>query len=186
MEDLQIIELYWQRDEEAIVQSETKYGGYCRAIARQILPVTGDVEECLSDTWLAAWRAIPPQRPQVLRTFFGRLSRNLAINKSVLEHAQKRGGGEVPLALEELKECISAKDSVEAQAEVAELGQLIDRFLRTLPQQECSLFLRRYWYVESLEEIARRYGLRKNTVKTCLFRTRNKLRAHLEREGISV
>lgn len=186
MEDRQIIELYWRRDEDAIVQSEQKYGAYCRAVARQILRVAEDVEECVSDTWLAAWNAMPPARPAVLRTFLGRLSRNLSINRSLYDRAQKRGGGEVPLALEELKDCTGARDSAADAAETAELGRLIDTFLRTLPEEECDLFLRRYWYLDPIEEIARRFRLRSGTVKTRLHRTRRRLREYLMKEGYAL
>lgn len=185
MEDARIIDLYWQRSEEAIVQSDVKYGAYCRAIAMQILRAAEDAEECVSDTWLAAWNAMPPQRPAVLRAFLGRLSRNLSINRSLKNTAQKRGGGEVPLALEELKECVGSGSAEEA-AETAELGRLIDRFLRTLPEVECSLFLRRYWYLDSIDAIALRYGLRAGAVKTRLHRTREKLRTYLAKEGYAL
>ena len=135
MEDLQIIELYWNRDEEAIRQSEEKYGIYCRSIALRILAAQEDAEECVSDTWLSAWNAIPPQRPAVLRTFLGRLCRNLSINRHLMNTALKRGGGEVDIALEELRECGGA-DMVQQSLEMEELGCLIDAFLRTLPEKE--------------------------------------------------
>lgn len=185
MEDARIIELYWQRDEEAIVQSDVKYGAYCRAVAAQILCTREDAEECVSDTWLAAWNAMPPQRPAVLRTFLGRLTRNLSINRSMQNTAQKRGGGEVPLALEELKECVGT-GSVEEATETAELARLIDCFLRTLPERECDLFLRRYWYLDSIGAIALRYGLRAGAVKTRLHRIRGKLKTYLAKEGYAL
>ena len=185
MEDREIIELYWRRDEEAIAQSERKYGTYCRSIARQILRAAEDVEECLSDTWLAAWRSMPPRRPAVLRTFLGRLSRNASINRHLMHTAQKRGGGEVELALEELKECAGGA-SAEEELEAAELGRAIDRFLRTLPELECTIFLRRYWYLDGVEEIAARCALRPGAVKTRLSRTRAKLRTYLRKEGYAL
>ena len=185
MEDSQIIALYWRREEEAIARSEEKYGAYCRSIIRRILCTPEDAEECLSDTWLAAWNAIPPHRPAVLRTFFGRLSRNLSINRHLKNTACKRGGGEVETALEELRD-IAGGETVEGTVEMAELGRSIDRFLRTLPEPECDLFLRRYWYLESAETIAARCGLRPGTVRTRLSRTRGKLRRYLEKEGYAV
>ena len=178
MEDREIIELYWRRSERAIACSEEKYGAYCRAVARQILRSLEDTEECVSDTWLAAWNAMPPHRPAVLRTFLGRLTRNLAVNRRIYDGAQKRGGGEVTLALEELQECAGG-ESAEQTLETAELGRSIDRFLRTLPETECSLFLRRDWYLDAVEAIARRFGLREGAVKTRLHRTREKLRVFL-------
>lgn len=185
MEDRQIIELYWQRNEDAIMQSNIKYGVYCRAVAGQILFATEDVDECISDTWLAAWNAMPPQRPAVLRTFLGRLSRNLAINRQMKNAAQKRGGGEVVLALEELKECAVPDETVLA-VETAELGRAIDRFLRTLPEKDCNLFLRRYWYLDSVDAVAERCGMRPSAVKVRLHRTREKLRSYLLKEGYAL
>ena len=185
MEDGQIIELYWKRNEEAIVQSDIKYGAYCRAVAKQILSAIEDVDECVSDTWMAAWNAIPPQRPAVLRTFLGRLSRNSAVNRQIRNSAQKRGGGEVVLALEELKECAAPDETVMA-VETAELGRVIDRFLRTLPEKECSIFLRRYWYLDSIDDVAERYGMRTSAVKVRLHRTREKLRTYLLKEGYAL
>ena len=182
MEDGQIIDLYWQRSEEAIARSEEKYGAYCRAIALQILRIAEDAEECLGDTWLAAWNAMPPRRPAVLRTFLGRLTRNLSLNRALQKHAQKRGGGEVSLALDELRECAGG-DTAEEAFETAELGRLIDRFLRGLSASECNLFLRRYWYLDSIADISKRFGCSESKVKTTLFRSRNQLRIHLEKEG---
>ena len=184
MEDGEIIELYWRRDEAAIAQSEKKYGAYCRAVICRILQLPEDGEECLVDTWMAAVNAMPPQRPTVLRTFLGRLSRNLSINRALHDKARKRGGGEVTAALEELREI--GGGSAEEAVEQAELGRLIDRFLRTLPEKECSIFLRRYWFLDSVEEIARRYGLCGGSVKTRLHRTRKKLREYLKQEGYAI
>lgn len=185
MEDREIIELYWRRSERAIACSEEKYGAYCRAVARQILRSLEDTEECVSDTWLAAWNAIPPHRPAVLRTFLGRLTRNLAVNRRIYDGAQKRGGGEVSLALDELRECAGG-DTAEEAFEAAELGRLIDRFLRGLSASECNLFLRRYWYLDSIDMLAARYGLRPGAVKTRLHRTREKLRTFLRKEGYAL
>lgn len=184
MEDLQIIELYWNRNEEAIARSEEKYGAYCWSIAQRIVARQEDAEECVSDTWLGAWNAIPPQRPVVLRTFLGRICRNLSINCSIRNTAQKRGGGEVNIALEELKEC--GGESAEDALETAELSRLIDAFLRTLPEMECSIFLRRYWYLDSIASIAERYHMRSNAVKTRLSRTRGKLKIYLREEGYAL
>ena len=184
MDDLQIIELYWRREEEAIIQSEEKYGTYCRAIAQRIVPRKEDTEECLSDTWLGAWNAMPPQRPAVLRTFLGRICRNLSINRAIWNTAQKRGGGEVDIALEELKEFGS--ESAEDAVETAELSRLIDAFLRTLPEKECNIFLRRYWYLDSIASIAQRYRMQSGAVKTRLNRTREKLKCYLREEGYAL
>ena len=183
MEDHQIIDLYWQRDPQAIPASDTKYGGYCATVARNILPDGRDVEETLSDTWLGAWQTIPPQRPGVLRIFFGRITRNLALNRWQRQHAQKRGGGELPLALEELEETLPAAGTVEQAVDAAALEAAVDAFLRTLPRRECSVFLRRYWFTDSHREIARRFGLTEANVAVMLSRTRKKLRLYLQSQG---
>ena len=185
MEDREIIDLYWARSEEAIARSAEKYGAYCRAVALQIVFAEQDAEECVSDTWLAAWNAMPPHRPAVLRTFLGRLTRNLSVNRALHDRAEKRGGGEVSLALDELKD-VSGGETAEESLEAAELGRLIDRFLRTLPRRDCDLFLRRYYYLDSIETIARYFGLRSGAVKTRLCRTRGKLKVFLEKEGYAL
>lgn len=186
MEDSVIIDLYWAREERALSETEAKYGGYCRSIAHNILQNREDSEECVSDTWLHAWNAMPPQRPSILSSFLGRITRNLSFDRCRRQKAGKRGGGVLPLALGELSECVPAPGRVDETLEAQELAEAIDRFLRRLPERECSLFLRRYWYVESIQTIAARYQLRENTVKSMLFRTREKLRRYLAGEGIIV
>ena len=186
MEDSAIIDLYWARAERAISESDTKYGGYCRCIAHNILQNREDTEECVSDTWLHAWNAMPPQRPSILSSFLGRITRNLSFDRCRRQKAEKRGGGALPLALDELSECVPAPGRVEHALEEQELADSIDRFLRTLPERECSIFLRRYWYVDPVQLIAARYEIKENTVKSILFRTREKLRRYLLEEGIAV
>ena len=176
MEDSAIIDLYWAREERALSETDTKYGGYCRSIAHNILKNREDSEECVSDTWLHAWNAMPPQRPSILLSF----------DRCRRQNAEKRGGGSLPLALDELSECVPSSVRVEQTLEARELAEAIDRFLRTLPERECSIFLRRYWYVDTVQEIAARYALRENTAKSILFRTREKLRRYLAGEGIVV
>lgn len=186
MEDSQIIDLYWARAEQAVQETDHKYGGYCRAIAHNILKNQEDSEECVSDTWLHAWNAMPPQRPNVLSSFLGRITRNLSLDRYKAAHAEKRGGGSLPAALDELSECVPARGTVEQSMDERELGAAIDRFLRTIPERQCNLFLHRYWYAESISQIAARYGLKENTVKSMLFRTREQLRKFLQKEGIAV
>lgn len=183
MEDHAIVDLYWSRDPEAIRQTGEKYGGYCRAIARNILPDRRDAEECVNDTWLGAWNAMPENRPGLLAPFLGKITRNLALTRWRAARTEKRGGGELPLVLDELSECVSPSDTLRT-LEAAELGEEINRFLRTLPERECGVFLRRYWFTEPMVDIARRYGMRESTVRTSLFRSREKLRRHLEMEGL--
>ena len=184
MEDHAIIDLYWARKEQALEETELKYGSFCRTIAYNILRSQEDSEECVNDTWLRAWNTMPPQRPGVLQAFLGKITRNLSLDRDKAARAEKRGGGQLPLALEELGECIPSAGSVEEALELEELTRLLDRFLRDLPEKECCIFLRRYWYVDSTRDIAHRYEMAEGSVKSTLYRTRQKLRACLEKEGV--
>ena len=184
MEDHEIIELYWRRDEEAIRASQARYGRYCLHIAGAILADRQDAEECVSDTWLRAWNAMPPHRPVCLRLCLGRITRALACDQVRAQHTRKRGGGTYEEALEELAECLPAAQGTEQAAQARELERAVNAFLHTLPEQACNVFLRRYWYAESLEDIAGRYGMKTGTVKTSLFRTRRKLKDYLEKEEL--
>ncbi len=186
LEDQTIIELYWRRDEEAVRATAEKYGGYCRSIARNFLADRRDQEECVNDTWVGAWNAMPPHRPGRLRLFLGKITRSLACDALRSQTAAKRGGGAYPEALEELSECLPAASDVDRAVEGRELERLINRFLHTLPERACGVFLRRYWYAEPLEAIAERCGMGEGAVKSSLFRTRRKLRAYLEKEGIAL
>ena len=186
MEDSAIIDLYWARQESALSETDKKYGGYCRSIAQNILHNEQDSEECVSDTYLHAWNAMPPQRPGVLSAFLGRITRNLSLDRCRIARAEKRGGGSLPLALDELEGCIPSELRTEDHLEEAELVSVIDRFLRGQPQRECVIFLRRYWYLDTISQIAARYELPENTVKSILHRTRERLRKELKKEGVSV
>ncbi len=186
MEDSQIVALYWARDESALTESGAKYGGYCRAIALGILASPEDAAECVNDTWLRAWESMPPHRPARLDTFLGRLTRNLSLDRWRALRAQKRGGGQVELALEELAECLSSSDCPEAAVEAGALAESLDRFLAALPREKRVLFVQRYWYLRPVEELASLHGMRKNTVASTLFRLRSQLRRHLEEEGFTV
>ena len=192
MEDSAIIDLYWAREERALSETDAKYGGYCRSIAHNILKNREDSEECVSDTWLHAWNAMPPQRPSILSSFLGRITRNLSFTRWEAARAQKRGfygyctAAADGAAVSRENNRVPAPGRVEQALEARELAEAIDRFLRTLPERECSIFLRRYWYVDSVQDIAARYALRENTAKSILFRTREKLRRYLAGEGIIV
>ena len=181
MEDQQIVELYWQRDERAIQETAEKYGAYCRKISMNILNNRDDSDENVNDTYLRAWRSIPPVRPVSLMAFLAKIARNLALNRYKARHAQKREGDSFALSLEELDDCTPAAFQVENQAEEAELGRCISDFLRGQPADRRNVFLCRYFYGESIEEIGRRFGQSK--VKTMLMRTRRLLRERLEKEG---
>ncbi|MCM1027938.1 MAG: sigma-70 family RNA polymerase sigma factor [Roseburia sp.] len=186
MKDTEIIDLYWARDERAIGETQERYGGYCYSIAWHILYDKGDADECVNDTWLRAWNSIPPNRPGKLALFLGTITRNLSLDRWKGRRTMKRGGGEMEMALDELAECIPDVRNTEDAVETAELERLINAFLHSLSERDCNIFLRRYWYAEEYTEIAARYALKLNTVKTSLFRTRNKLRRYLEKEGIAV
>lgn len=184
MDDGGIIALFWERSDRAIAESADKYGAYCRYIAHAILQNREDAEECVNDTWLRAWNAIPPRRPERLQFFLGKITRNLALNRWEKDRAQKRGGGQVPLILDELAECISAGTEGEHITDELHLRQVLDRFLAGLPARTRKIFVRRYWYMSPVKEIAAEYGLPESTVAVTLFRTRNQLKAVLEKEGI--
>lgn len=186
MEDSRIVQLYWDRDENAIAASSEKYGGYCRSIAGNILGSGEDAEECVSDTWLAAWNAMPPQRPLVLATFLGKLTRNLAFNRYKHDRADKRGGGEAAAILDELAECVSGRDDVEEELDRRELVRAINDFLETLPPEKRGIFLCRYWHSEPIAAIARRYGMKEGAVSMTLNRLRPKLRDYLTERGFDI
>ncbi|MBQ9120166.1 MAG: sigma-70 family RNA polymerase sigma factor [Lachnospiraceae bacterium] len=183
MEDNQIVELYWQRNEAAIKETDNKYGAYCFHIADNILDNKEDAEECVNDTWLHAWNGIPPQKPKRLRMFLAKITRNLSFNCFNARNAKKRGGGEIALVLEELSECLAGQADVEGAYEAKELGQSIRSFVWVLPEREGNVFVRRYFFTESVAAIAKRYALSENNVMVILSRTRKRVKAHLAKEG---
>lgn len=178
-----MVELYWQRDETVLKRSEEAYGAYCFRIAYNILGNTEDAKESINDVWLAAWRSIPPHRPKVLQSFFGKLARNISLKKRRDQRAVKRGGGELPLIYEELADCIPANNHVEQEVETIALSECINRFLNNLPAVEQAVFLRRYWYFESIHTIAVHFRFSDSKVKSMLYRLRNKLADMLQKEG---
>ncbi len=184
MDDEKIIALYWDRSEEAISQTSEKYGRYCRAVAYSILKSDEEAEECTNDTYLRAWNAIPPAKPNNLRTFLGKITRNLSLNRWEKLSAEKRGGGEVSVVLDELAECVPSSDDTESAAEDALIRDALDRFLKGLPRETRKIFVRRYWYMSPIKEIAEDFGFTENKVSVALYRTREKLRKTLEKEGI--
>ena len=183
MNDERIIELFQKRDEQAIKECMTHYGAYCRSVAAGILTDPADVEEAVTDTWLAAWDAIPPHVPKYLRLFLGRITRNQAIGIWRKRNAQSRGGGQVALTLEELGECVSSGDTPETTISAKELERKIAAFLKNEPARRRSVFLRRYFYLEDISAIAQRYDLTETNVRMMLSRTRQKLKKHLTQEG---
>ncbi len=184
MEDEQIVDLYWQRSDLAISETNQKYGRYCHTIAYNICGTDEDAEECVNDTWLRAWNLMPDQRPAILSAFLGRITRNLAIDCIKAKHRLKRGGGEAVLALEELEECIPGGTDPEHILEQKELEKAIGRFVTELPRTEKMIFILRYWHIASIDELAEKLHFSKGKIKSSLFRTRRKLRAYLQKEGL--
>lgn len=183
MDDKDIIALFLQRNGEAIAEADKKHGAYCRSIAGNILHDSRDAEECVNDAYLAAWNAIPPHKPDSLKLFLARIVRNLAFNRYNEARAEKRGGGETALVLDELAECIESGESVESEIDRRQLGELIRGFVRTLPKKERQIFVRRYFFTDPVKSIAQRYGMTENNVLVTLHRSRKKLKELLKKEG---
>lgn len=186
MKDSEIIDLYWARSERAIAATAEQYGGYCHTVAYNILGDRRDAEECVNDALLRAWNAIPPHRPRQLAAFLGKITRNLSLNRYQHSRAEKRGRGQVELALEELEDCIPGGRPVDQAAEELALAEALNRFLRAQPEKRRSIFVLRYWYLYPVQEIAARYGMRETGTASLLFRMRKELKAFLEKEGILI
>ena len=183
MDDIRIVQLYWDRDQKAITETATKYGNYCTFIAKNILGNNEDAEECVNDTYMKAWDAMPPHRPAMLATFLGKITRNVSFNRYKHNNADKRGRGEISIVLDELSECISGKNNIEQEIEYKELVKAIDSFLDTLSLEKRSIFICRYWYTDSIAEIAKQFNMRENTVSMILSRIRTKLQKYLIERG---
>ena len=186
MEDGKIIALYEERSETAIEETEKKYGRYCHYISFGILGNDEDAKECVNDTYLRTWNAIPPARPNNFRTFLGKIVRNLSLNRYEKMTANKRGGSQVPLVLSELEECIPASTDTEQVVTDLVFKSVLNEFLRDLPQETRKLFVRRYFYLSPVKELAEEFHMSENQVAVQLFRTREKLRVLLEKEGITL
>ena len=183
MEDSEIIALYWDRDENAITQTDVKYNKYCNTISYRIVSTHEDAEECVNETWLRTWNAIPPQRPNVLPPFLAKIVRNLSVDCLRRREAERRGGNVYHLALDELAECAS-KESIEDTIDANGLAEAVNRFLRTLSRRDCGLFLDRYFYLRSTEELAGKWKISPNNAGVILHRTRQKLANALREEGL--
>ena len=183
MEDSRIVDMYWERDEAALKETATKYGRYLNSISFGILHDAEDAKECVNDTYNDAWESMPPHRPLLLSTFLGKITRRISIDLLRKKHADKRGGGKMALALEELDECVQGSGNVEEEVVRRELVKKISELLQGLPEMERKVFMRRYWFIDSVAEIAERFGFSESKVKSMLFRTRNKLREELQKEG---
>ena len=183
MEDRQIVELYWQRNENAIAHTQTKYGSYLHTIAYNILYDREDSKESVNDTYLAAWNSIPPHKPQVLSTYLGKLTRRIAIDLFRKKNAQKRSMGEYALSLEELSACISDSNTVQAQVDRQLLSQAIAAYLQQESPEARTVFIGRYYYLDPVKKIAGYCRMTEAKVKILLYRTRQGLKLHLEQEG---
>lgn len=182
MTDETIIAQFWERSEQAIESVSAQYGRYLMRIAINILDLREDAEECVNDTYYAAWNQIPPDRPQKLLPYLGRITRCLALNRRDYLTAQKRSA-DVTVQLTELEECLALPDTPEERYEAGELASAISAFLRTVDPEKRNIFLRRYWFSDSIADIAHRFDLSESKVKSILFRVRKQLKRHLEREG---
>lgn len=182
MEDHEIIELYFKRNEKAIEETSNQYGKYCSKIAYNILGDYEDSKECVNDTFLGAWNAIPPQRPKSFKAFLGRIVRNIAMNKLDYHTAKKRSR-EFQIILEELDECIASNHDVEGCVDERQLTEALNRFLYSTDEESRTIFIRRYWYSESISDVAGFLRISESKVKSNLFRTRNRLKTYLRKEG---
>lgn len=186
MDDGRITELFNLRDETAISEANAKYGAYCHTVAFNILGDKNDAEETVSDALFKAWQAIPPAKPKSLGAFLAKITRNSALNKLERDTAKKRGNGEIPLAISELDYCVPSDHCTEASSDARRLGELINKFLGLQSREYRIVFLKRYWYMMPISEIANDLGFTESKVKTALMRTRNALKEFLEREDFSV
>jgi RNA polymerase sigma factor (sigma-70 family) len=186
MEDAEIVRLYWDRNEQAIHATAEKYGSYCTSIAKNILGSYEDTEECVNDTYMNAWNSMPPHRPDILSTFLGKIVRNISLNRFRHNAARKRGGGELPAVLDELSGLVSGSDDVEQAISCRELVKTIDAFLGTLSPEKRSIFIRRYWYTDSIPEIGAMYGMTDGAVSAALSRIRLNLHNYLLERGFAL
>ena len=185
MEDKAIIDLYFERDEEALKVTDEKYGSYLKKVISAVLSSKEDIEECLSDTYMAVWGRIPPERPAMFRAFVAKIARYTAFNKYDYISAEKRNSAFVVI-LSELEDCLSAGDTVEKEFEAGVLREALESFLYGLKKEKRIIFLRRYWFGDSICEIAEKFGISESKVKSMLFRLRGQLKEHLKKEGIAI
>ena len=186
MQDEKIVALYWQRNEEAIVETKNKYERYLLKVAHNILDDLEDSQESVNDTYLAAWNSMPPNKPDVLSTYLGKITRRISIDIFRRKNRLKRRASEYAISLTELEDCVSMRDTPEDALEVKLLADAINGFLRTIPEDARNLFIGRYYFLDSLRDVARYCGMSESKAKSMLFRTRCNLRMYLEKEGFEV
>lgn len=186
MNDAEIVKLLLKRDESGINAASMKYKSYCMKIAESITGSREDAEECVNDAFMKAWELIPPNRPEMLSTFLGKLTRNAAINRRKRNMAEKRGGGEAALVLEELSETVKGKENVEQEFDRRELSREINAFLEALPEYKRNIFICRYWYCDSVKKIAAEWGMSRTSVSVMLHRLRDDLKTFLRKRGYDI
>ncbi len=184
MEDEKIIELYFERNESAILETAEKYGNYLYKIAFNILSDNEDSEESVNDTYMSAWNTIPPEKPNVFSAFLSKITRYISLNRYRAGKAEKRGGGEIDAAFEEIEECVPDKSDIYDEIEAKELAEIISEYLKKLPETERKIFVCRYYYLDSLSDISKQFGFSQSKVASMLHRTRKKILSHLEKEGV--
>ena len=184
MEDEMIIDLYFERNESAISETAEKYGNYLYKIAFNILSDNEDSEESVNDTYMSAWNTIPPEKPNVFSAFLSKITRYISLNRYRAGKAEKRGGGEIDTAFEEIEECVPDKSNIYDEIETKELAEIISDYLKKLPETERKIFVCRYYYLDSLSDISKQFGFSKSKVASMLHRTRKKILSHLEKEGV--
>lgn len=186
MDDSEIVMLFWKRDETALTETERRHGKRCRIIAENILNDREDAADCLNDAYFKVWNLIPPERPKFFGAFLSSIVKYTAIDMLKAKHAQKRGGGEITRAIEELEDIVSDNSDVERTYENRVIIEKINEFLEGIPFEHRKIFVLRYWYCCEIPEIAARFGIRKNTVSVMLNRTRKRLKEYLEKEGFGL
>lgn len=186
MDDDKIVDLYWERSERAIIETDLKYGHLCKSIANNILANEEDAKECVNDAYFGAWNAMPVQRPKKLMPFLGRIIRNISLDRYDYNNAQKRSKN-LEIILSELEDCLSRPgDNTESKYEEGEIARAISNYLRTIAKINRNIFIRRYWYSEPVKQIAAGYEMSESKVKSLLLRERKKLKKYLEKEGIII
>lgn len=185
MDDKQIIELYFERNEQAIKETETKYGAFCHRIAMNILGIHEDAEECVNDTYYSVWKQIPPTVPEVFKVYLGRITRNLSISRFRAMRAKKRYSS-MEIMLSELNDCVPSSSNVEQTIEVMQLSDYISEWLDSLPEEDCALFVRRYWFGDEVQELAEKCGITAAKMAQRMLRLRKSLKAALEQKGVAL
>ena len=185
MDDKQIIELYFERNEQAIRETQNKYGAFCHRIAMNILGIHEDAEECVNDTYYSVWKQIPPTVPEVFKVYLGRITRNLSISRFRAMRAKKRYSS-MEIMLSELNDCVPSSSNVEQTIEVMQLSDYISEWLDSLPEEDCALFVRRYWFGDEVQELAKKCGITAAKMAQRMLRLRKSLKAALEQKGVAL